>query len=135
MPPSDQNIWVPVSAGELLDKITILEIKHERISDETKRAHVARELELLREVCRRAVPPSAPLDALTGGLKRVNERLWDIEDKIRRCEREGAFGERFIELARSVHLNNDRRSEIKREINVLPGSALIEEKWYPEIGP
>src|SRR5262245_45710841 len=114
MSSSDQAIWVPVSAGELLDKVTILEIKHERIGDPAKRANVARELELLRDVCQKAVPATARLDALIGELKQVNERLWDIEDEIRRCEREQSFADRFIELARSVYLTNDQRSELKR---------------------
>jgi hypothetical protein len=129
--PAGLAIWVPIAPGELLDKVTILEIKQERITDESKRAHVRHELELLRGVCRKSVPASPRLEELTRELKHVNETLWDIEDEIRRCERQQAFTARFIELARSVYLTNDRRSEIKREINGLLGSSIIEEKWYP----
>jgi hypothetical protein len=132
VPPSNPQglLLVPVSAGELVDKITILEIKQERIGDETKRANVARELALLAEVLK-SLPASAALQELTKKLKEVNEQLWEIEDEIRRCERAADFGVQFIQLARSVYQINDRRSEIKRQINELLKSAIVEEKWYP----
>ena len=120
----------PVSAGELIDKITILEIKRERITDEAKRGNVGRELDLLVAERRRSLPSSPELDALTAELKTVNERLWDIEDDIRRCEAAAEFGDRFVELARSVYKSNDERSALKRRINDLLGSAIVEEKSY-----
>ncbi|MDQ0456177.1 DUF6165 family protein [Rhizobium paknamense] len=122
-------IEVPVSWGELIDKITILQIKVERIADAGKRANVERELALLTE---RLQPVAAHpgVGAVMGDLKAVNTALWEIEDDIRDCEREGDFGSRFVELARSVYITNDRRAELKRQINVELGSGIIEEKSY-----
>jgi ADP-heptose:LPS heptosyltransferase len=128
------DLAVPVSVGELLDKITILEIKRDRIADAAKRANVLRELELLQAVRREAVAGAAGLDELVVELRNANERLWEIEDDIRACEREGDFGEKFVELARSVYMTNDRRSLLKRRINELLGSAIVEEKAYTEWG-
>jgi hypothetical protein len=119
-----------VSWGELIDKITILEIKAQRITSETKRTNVLKELNELRAVRQASVSPSAKLDELTALLKAVNERLWDIEDAIRKCERTGQFEQRFVTLARSVYKNNDERSALKRRINDLLGSPLVEEKSY-----
>lgn len=118
------------SPGEFLDKLTILEIKSERIPDPAKLANVRRELELLRVTW--AASPLAKRDVsrLVGDLKQINETLWEIEDRIRQKESEGAFDQDFIELARSVYRNNDRRAAIKRELNVALGSELIEEKSY-----
>jgi tetratricopeptide (TPR) repeat protein len=124
------EIAVPISPGELIDKITILQIKQERIADAGKRRHVEEELHALAAVRDRAIPASAELEALTCELKRVNEALWDIEDAIRDCERCQDFGPKFVELARSVYRSNDRRSELKRAMNNLLGSALVEEKSY-----
>jgi hypothetical protein len=121
---------VPVSAGELIDKITILEIKAQRFTNEAKRANVLNELDHLRAARQQAVPASAKLDELTALLKVVNERLWDIEDAIRKCERSAQFEHRFVALARSVYKNNDERSALKRRINDLLGSPLVEEKSY-----
>lgn len=122
-------IEVPVAWGELVDKITILEIKSERIADPAKLANVATELRLLRE--RLGTVESDPAVArLHAALKGVNETLWQIEDDIRDCERDGDFGPTFIELARSVYRTNDRRAELKREINLALGSAILEEKSY-----
>ena len=120
---------VPVSPGELLDKISILEIKAERIDDRKKLENVRHELNVLCEV-RHALAPSAALSALTAELKSVNESLWDVEDALRDCERRLKFGPRFVELARSVYRHNDRRSVLKRQINELLGSRLVEEKAY-----
>ncbi|TBW33558.1 hypothetical protein EYW49_19950 [Siculibacillus lacustris] len=122
-------IEVPVSWGELVDKITILEIKNERITDADKRANVATELELLRGRLA-GVRLDDAVRATTAALKRVNEELWDIEDEIRDQERAGTFGARFIELARAVYRTNDRRMDLKRAINVALGSAIHEEKSY-----
>ncbi len=120
---------VPISPGELLDKISILEIKLERIADRLKQSRVGRELQMLSEV-RQFLPHTIDLAGLTTELKSVNARLWDIEDAIRDCERRQDFGSNFIELARSVYRQNDRRAALKRQINELLGSRLIEEKAY-----
>lgn len=120
---------VPVSWGELIDKITILEIKAERIADPSKRANVARELEALSAVSDRGAKPEG-LAPLVRALREVNEALWTIEDDIRECEAKGEFGPRFVALARSVYRNNDRRADLKRRINALLGSGLVEEKSY-----
>ena len=122
-------IEVPVSWGELIDKITILEIKSERISEPSKLGNVKKELDLLASKLGSRAGQSEVLrikDALRG----VNGSLWDIEDEIRACENAGDFGSRFIELARSVYITNDRRAELKRELNTVLGSDLVEEKSY-----
>ncbi|MFN8828258.1 MAG: DUF6165 family protein [Labrys sp. (in: a-proteobacteria)] len=122
-------IDAPVSWGELADKITILEIKAERIEDMAKRANVQRELDLLRE--KMALAPDRPgLTALVDGLRAVNLELWVIEDDIRDCERAKDFGARFIALARAVYQTNDRRAALKKDINLLLGSGIVEEKSY-----
>lgn len=126
------EIVVPVSYGELLDKIAILEIKEAQITDPAKLDNIRRELEALRRVWRNA-PVSAALDApLYEALKEVNRRLWDIEDGIRAKERKREFDEEFVRLARSVYFENDERSRIKREINTALGSAFVEEKSYQD---
>lgn len=122
-------IEVPVAWGELVDKITILEIKNERIADPAKRANVATELRLLRERLG-SVEDDPAVARLHAALKGVNEELWVIEDAIRDCERGGDFGPTFIELARSVYRTNDRRAELKRDVNLALGSAILEEKSY-----
>lgn len=123
-------LLVPVSWGELLDKIAILRIKSERITDSGKRANVIRELDRLAQVRSGSVAESDELTQLEEGLKEVNEALWDIEDDIRICEKERDFGPRFVELARSVYKTNDRRADLKYTINILLGSDLVEEKSY-----
>jgi hypothetical protein len=117
----------PVSWGELLDKITILQIKQERIADAAKRANVTTELKALSAIADVAMAQAA---ALLAGLKAVNEELWEIEDRIRDKERARAFDAEFIELARAVYVTNDRRADLKRQMNTLLGSALVEEKSY-----
>ncbi|MEX1108449.1 MAG: hypothetical protein WEC00_06015 [Dongiaceae bacterium] len=124
------EIRVPLSVGELIDKLTILDIKAERIADPGKRANVVREQILLRETVKQSVPPSAELDRLTADLKSVNEALWVIEDEIRDLERARDFGARFVELARAVYITNDRRAALKKDINLLVGSDIVEEKSY-----
>ncbi len=126
------SVPVEIAAGELIDKITILEIKADRIRDEEKLNHVRTELEILRQCRRQHLPLSAELEVLTDSLKEVNQQLWDIEDSIRDCERNQNFGEQFIELARAVYRTNDRRAGLKREINTLLGSRIVEEKSYRE---
>lgn len=122
-------ILIPVSAGELVDKITILRVKAERI-DPAKRPNVQRELEALEAVAREALPPSPELAALTAELFAVNAALWDVEDGKRDGERRQDFGPAFVELARRVYRENDRRAAIKRRINDLLGSEIVEEKSY-----
>ncbi len=119
---------VPVSWGELIDKITILEIKLERLNAPRARERAAHELASLRAECVVDVPPG--LAALRSELAAINRRLWDIEDAIRRKEAVQAFDAEFIELARAVYRSNDERSRIKRAINDLLGSDIIEEKQY-----
>lgn len=126
------NITVPVSVGEVIDKVTILEIKSERITDEAKLSNVAAELEALRPLVSGGVFDSAELVELTDGLRRVNAELWDIEDNIRAEEAAGRFGDRFIELARAVYITNDHRAELKKKINLATGSDLVEEKSYED---
>jgi CHAT domain-containing protein len=123
-------VLVPVSWGEVIDKITILEIKSEQLTDTAKLDNVRRELDLLAAVREREFPNHAELAALAVELKTVNRKLWDSEDEIRDQERNKTFGERFIELARAVYFTNDKRSVVKRQINDLLGSELLEEKSY-----
>jgi len=125
-----QDINVPISPGELLDKITILRIKSERMSDAGKLANVRHELALLERTWSAAVPPTANVRADEQALAAVNARLWDIEDEIRVLERRQQFDAAFIKLARSVYIENDERAAIKKRVNVALGSALIEEKSY-----
>lgn len=124
------EVRVETSPGELVDKITILEIKQERIQDEAKRAAIERELVSLLKTQEDTLPPSRELRVFASELRIVNEQLWDIEDEIRDCERAGDFGPRFIELARSVYITNDRRAKIKRQINLLLDAAVVEVKSY-----
>lgn len=124
------RVEVPVPAGELVDKVTILEIKSERIADAAKLANVRRELAALNERLAPLVAACAALAPLKAALRQINESLWDIEDAIRDCERRRDFGPRFVELARGVYRTNDRRAAKKREIDALTGSELTEEKSY-----
>ena len=120
---------IPTSWGELIDKITILEIKVERLTAESARTNAARELGLLREIAG-PVLAGAETAALTARLKALNQSLWEIEDRIRDHVRSGRFDEAFIELARSVYKRNDERGMVKRALNLALGSELIEEKSY-----
>ena len=123
-------IATPCSLGELLDKITILRIKAERIGEADKLANIRRELALLERLAQEDGASGPPIDLLTDKLAAVNARLWTIEDAIRTCERDEDFGPRFVALARSVYCENDTRAAIKRAINTLANSALVEEKSY-----
>lgn len=127
---SSESITAEVSPGELIDKITILEIKRDRIRDERKLANVRAELEVLTQTRDRAIASSPELRRLTDELRSINESLWDVEDELRECERRSDFGPRFITLARAVYKTNDRRAEVKYEINRLLRSRLFEEKSY-----
>ena len=123
-------VEAPISVGELIDKITILEIKTERLTDEGKRANAVNELTLLEERRRAAGLEGSEPDALRDALKAVNGKLWAVEDDIRRCERDGDFGSRFVGLARDVYRLNDERFALKQKLNALTGSAIVEEKSY-----
>ncbi len=125
-----ETIQVEIAPGELIDKITILEIKKARISDPDKRPNIRIEWQTLTAARDATIPKSDRLEDLTAALKSVNESLWQIEDDIRDCERASDFGPRFIELARSVYRTNDKRAALKRDINDLLGSRLVEEKSY-----
>jgi hypothetical protein len=118
---------VPVSWGEVIDKVTILEIKLVRLSDGAARANVSRELEQLRGL---AAPALARVATLAAELKTLNETLWDVEDRIRDHERSQNFDSEFVALARSVYRTNDARGRVKREISQTLGSGLVEEKSY-----
>ena len=126
------SLFIPSSVGELIDKITILEIKQERISDAAKLHNIQRELEALMAVVHQQNLgyPEGDLSDLGQQLFAVNQQLWTIEDDIRECERQGDFGPSFIALARAVYRRNDERAAIKRRINDQCGSELVEEKSY-----
>lgn len=127
-----ENVYVPVSPGELLDKITILEIKADRITDTEKLQNVETELQLLTEVWNQSLADNNTVKQLKRELKTTNICLWDIEDQIRNKEARKEFDQEFIELARSVYLQNDKRAEVKKQINVILGSKILEEKSYAE---
>jgi len=124
------SIPVEVSPGDLIDKITILEIKLERIEGKDKLKNVKLEWKTLTRARDEAIEATPELEKLTADLKESNERLWEIEDDIRQFERDKDFGDKFVELARAIYINNDQRARLKREINELLGSRLIEEKSY-----
>ena len=126
------EILAPVSFGELLDKIAILQIKSERMSDPAKVANVRKELEALSATWLAHPAAQQHLVELRAALKDVNERLWDIEDEIRDCERRQDFGAEFVRLARAVYFENDERARIKKAINLALGSAYVEEKSYQD---
>jgi len=125
---------VPVSVGEVVDKITILRIKSARILDPAKLANVHKELAALDGVFQAAFPalPAAVVASITE-LQAINEKLWVIEDDIRDCERDKDFGPKFVELARAVYVTNDERAQVKKAINLVLGSAYVEEKSYSAI--
>ena len=123
-------ILAPVSAGELIDKITILRVKARRINDPAKEANVQAELALLEATAARELRSSPELERLTDELTEINAALWDVEDGKRDCERRQDFGPAFVALARRVYIDNDRRAAVKRRINILVGSEIVEEKSY-----
>lgn len=128
------HILVPIAPGELIDKLTILRLKEERIADPEKVANVRVEKTALMQTANAQIEPSEALDVLWEDLYQINSDLWVIEDDIRECEKAKDFGENFIRLARAVYITNDRRSDVKKKINLLLGSALIEEKSYTDHG-
>ena len=126
----DKLPLIPVSWGEVIDKITILEIKEQRIPGEAALRNIRNELSALREIVDAQGGALEVIAHLVDRLREVNLRLWNVEDAIRLKERDGAFDAEFIQLARSVYFENDERSAIKREINRITGWALVEEKSY-----
>ncbi|MDR3089088.1 MAG: DUF6165 family protein [Desulfobulbaceae bacterium] len=124
------TVFAPLSVGELLDKITILRIKKDKLPSGERRDNVALELELLQQIWERENIRDAEIAALFDELWEINRRLWAIEDSIRLHEKAGDFGDEFIQLARSVYVTNDHRSEIKSAINRLARSRIVEEKEY-----
>ena len=126
------TVKVEISAGELIDKLTILQIKAERIEDPDKLANVRIALRHLSRIRDEALSRSDELTRLEESLKALNGKLWDIEDEIRNCEAANDFGPRFIELARSVYQTNDKRAAVKKQIDELFGSTITEEKSYTD---
>ncbi len=128
------ELLVPISPGELIDKITILEIKSQRMTDAAKLHNVRTELSLLTETWKASACSATDISAAWAGLRDVNGKLWDIEDRIRDQERAGRFDAEFIELARAVYVTNDERAGIKNCINTRLGSLQVEEKSYADYG-
>jgi len=126
------NLLVETSPGELIDKITILQIKSERITDDQKLAHIRHELAVLTKALETSIDMTEHLNSLKTELKTVNEALWDIEDDIRVCEKNKDFSDTFIQLARAVYVTNDKRAALKKDINLALNSALVEEKSYAD---
>jgi len=126
------QILIPISPGELLDKITILEIKSERIESAEKKANVNKELAMLNAVWADAVTEDNEIKAMRSEMKSINETLWVIEDDVRDEERDKRFETRFIELARSVYVTNDQRADVKKRINLYLKSDIVEEKSYQD---
>jgi hypothetical protein len=126
------SVYAPISIGELIDKITILEIKLTKTHDDTKRSHVTRELMALVDLYDRLHLQNSVID-LKVKLTQINKELWDIEDSKRKCEKSQTFDSAFIDLARNVYLKNDIRAALKKEINLLTNSAIIEEKIYEDV--
>jgi hypothetical protein len=126
------ELLVPISPGELIDKITILEIKSQRMTDAAKLHNVRTELALLNDTWRASPYSSTDIAAEWAALRDVNGKLWDIEDRIRDKERDGAFDDAFIALARAVYVTNDERAAVKKQINSKLGSTLVEEKSYAD---
>ena len=124
------NILVPISVGELIDKISILKIKKKKITNKIKQKNIIKELNFLEKIYKSNFKKNKKLKYYEKQLIKINHILWEIEDKIRNCESKKNFKKTFIYLARSVYVNNDKRSKIRRKINTLTRSTLIEEKSY-----
>lgn len=126
-----RSVPIEVAPADLADRLTVLEIKSERLTAGDKLRNVRAELAALRAVRDRCLPPAPELDRLTAELRGVNETLWDLEEAVRRCEAAGDLGERFVHAARSIIHANDRRAALKQAINRLLGADFQEEKSYP----
>ena len=124
------KILIEVSVGELLDKLTILEIKQEKIKDSEKLKYINDEYSVLKDELNKSVRTNPKLDELFNSLKKINEKLWVIEDDKRLCEKNSDFGEKFVKLSRDIHFLNDKRGKIKLEINNHTGSKIKEIKEY-----
>ena len=127
-----KEILVPTAPAELIDKLTILRLKSERIADADKLAHVQHEMEVLQKTAKSEIPDSETLRGLWDELYEINTDLWVIEDDIRAFDARGDFGPGFVALARAVYVTNDRRAAVKKRINMLLGSPLVEEKSYTQ---
>ena len=125
-----KKILSEISAGELLDKISILEIKLEKIEDKNNREEIKKEYKILKEVQNSSIKFDDKIKELFNSIKMINIKLWNVEDELRVCEKNKDFGKNFIELAREVYFNNDKRSKIKSEINKILGSNIREVKQY-----
>jgi len=125
-----KKILTEISAGELLDKISILEIKLEKIKDKNSQEEIKKEYKILKEIQNSSIKYEDRIKNLINSIKEVNIKLWDAEDKLRICEKNKDFGKSFIELAREIYFNNDKRSKIKSEINKILGSNIKEVKQY-----
>ena len=130
MTSKSKKILTEISAGELLDKMTILEIKLDKIRDKENLLEVSKEYESLKETKKSNIKLTKDLENLIIQLKEINLKLWDFEDKTRICEKNKDFGKVFVDLSRNVYLNNDKRAKIKSEINKLLGSNIKEVKQY-----
>ncbi len=126
------ELLVPIAPGELIDKITILQIKSERIEDAEKLENVRTELGFLSDISEKKLPATDELSRLSSDLKAVNERIWDLEDEIRDFERNKQFDAAFEKAARSIYKTNDERAALKKEINIFLGSNIVEEKSYTD---
>jgi hypothetical protein len=129
------SLFVEISAGEFLDKLTILKIKTERITDPDKLRNINRELDVFRQAWVDSPLSQKNVSVNLASLKQVNEKLWDIEDRLREMEAQKRFDDEFVQLARSVYRLNDKRAAIKRALNEILGSKLVEEKSYTEYDP
>ena len=125
-----KKILSEISAGELLDKVSILEIKLEKIKDKNSQIEIKKEYKILKEIQNSSIKLEDEIKNLFKSIKEVNLKLWNVEDKLRICEKNKDFGKNFIELAREVYFNNDKRSKIKSEINKILGSNIKEVKEY-----
>ena len=125
-----KKILAEISVGELLDKVSILEIKLDKVKNEDSRKEINKEYKILKELLKSKVEMTDKMKLLFKDIKNVNQNLWNIEDKLRICEKNKDFGQSFVELARNVYFNNDKRSKIKKEINKISGSDIKEIKQY-----
>jgi len=125
-----KKILAEISVGELLDKVSILEIKLDKVKNEDSRKEINKEYKILKELQKSKVEMTDKMKLLFKDIKNVNQNLWNIEDKLRICEKNKDFGQSFVELARNVYFNNDKRSKIKKEINKISGSDIKEIKQY-----
>jgi hypothetical protein len=129
---SKGEVMVPVSVGELVDKLTILDIKLAHVRDDRQRANIAHEQSLLAALVAPIVAAEPDVQALQDQLRAINATLWDVEDRLREHERNGVFDDDFVQLARQVYHRNDERARLKKAINETTGSAIVEEKLYAD---